>query len=326
MERASNLQDTIGQLFLAQQFEEVYQATTAEFRHYVTFEQFIELAIPFVAGVVKFQLEYDANMPHTKQMIWLDQERTKAIVVAFNEANEIESLFLTPFSTDDQANTRYTKNTYHYPFNGEWFVFWGGTNELINYHYAYESQRFAYDFVKVQDGSTYLHMPEHNESYFAYNEEMKAPLDGTVIEVVDGINDNIPGQMNEQNPAGNYGIMEHVNKEYSLLAHLVLGSITVQVGQRVKTGKTIGRCGNSGNSSEPHLHFQVMDAPSLANCKSLRIRFHDNVEPLQGDIVMSEKKQPLKKSFDEKADKFDFWISLMEMFIFIPRVVYQIFK
>lgn len=326
MERAANLQDTIGQLFLAQQFEEVYQATTAEFQHYVTYEQFIELAIPFVERVAQFQLEYDANMPHTKQMIWLDQEKTKAIVVAFNEANEIESLFLTPFTTDQKANQCYTKNSYYYPFKGEWFVFWGGTNELINYHYAYESQRFAYDFVKVQDGCTYRQTPEHNERYFAYNEEILAPLDGKVIEVVDTIIDNIPSQMDEQNPAGNYVIIEHANKEYSLLAHLVSNSITVCVGQPVKTGDIIGRCGNSGNSSEPHLHFQVMDAPSLIHCKSLRIRFHDNGEPLQGDTVTSETKHKPKKSFVEKTDKFDFFVTFVDILTLLPRAVWQFLK
>ena len=281
----------IGQLFLTQEFEEVYDATTADFQQYVTYDHFIQLAVPFVDGVEQFQLEHEANLPQSKQMIWLDQTKTKAIVVAFNEAGEIESLFITPFSTDEQANTCYTKNIYHYPFEGEWFVFWGGTNELINYHYAYESQRFAYDFIKVQDGFTYHRTPKHNTSYFAYNEQIKAPLDGTVIEVVDGIIDNTPGQMDEQNPAGNFVIIKHANEEYSLLAHLIPGSITVQVGQRVKTGETIGRCGNSGNSSEPHLHFQVMDAPSLINCKSLRIRFHNNEEPLQGDTIISEIKQ-----------------------------------
>ena len=326
MERAANLQDKIGQLFLAQQFEEVYQATTAEFQHYVTYEQFIELAIPFVEGVAQFQLEYDANMPHTKQMIWLDPKKTKAIVVAFNKVNEIESLFLTPFTTDKKANQRYTKNSYYYPFKGEWFVFWGGTNELINYHYAYESQRFAYDFVKVQDGCTYLHAPEHNQHYFAYNEEIIAPLDGKVIEVVDTIIDNIPSQMDEQNPAGNYVIIEHANKEYSLLAHLIPNSITVHVGQPVKTGDIIGRCGNSGNSSEPHLHFQVMDAPSLTQCKSLRIRFDDNGEPLQGDTVTSETKPKPIKSFEEKTDKVDFFVTFVEMLTLIPRAVWQFLK
>lgn len=288
MERVTNLQQTMGQLFLAQQFEEVYNATTAEFQDYVTYDQFLHLAIPFVEGVEQFQIEHEANLPQSKQMIWLDDMKTKAIVVAFNQANEIERLFLTPFTIDEQANKCYTKNTYHYPFKGEWFVFWGGANELINYHYAYESQRFAYDFVKVRDGLTYHQTPEHNDMYFAYNEEILAPLEGTVIEVVDGIVDNVPGQMDEQNPAGNFVIIEHANKEYSVLAHLIPSAITVRVGQHVKTGETIGRCGNSGNSSETHLHFQVMDAPSLASCKSLRIRFNSEHEPLQGDTIKSE--------------------------------------
>lgn len=97
--------------------------------------------------------------------------------------------------------------------------------------------------------------------------------------------------MNAEYPAGNYVIIEHENKEYSMLAHLKKNSIQVKVGELVKEGQHIGRCGNSGNSSEPHLHFQIMNSIDFESARSIRIRFKDDNKPIQGDtILMSEEK------------------------------------
>lgn len=78
--------------------------------------------------------------------------------------------------------------------------------------------------------------------------------------------------MYEMEPAGNVIIIEHTNHEYSMVAHLKKNSCLVQQGDTVKQGDVIALCGNSGNSSEAHIHFQVMDAPDFLNCQSLRIR------------------------------------------------------
>jgi murein DD-endopeptidase MepM/ murein hydrolase activator NlpD len=79
--------------------------------------------------------------------------------------------------------------------------------------------------------------------------------------------------MNPNQPEGNNVIIEHGNSEYSMLAHLNQGTISVKVGDFVKKGQVIGRCGNSGNSTEPHLNFQVMDTPDYLSGKSIRIQF-----------------------------------------------------
>lgn len=56
-------------------------------------------------------------------------------------------------------------------------------------------------------------------------------------------------------------------------------------GDKVKAGQLLGLCGNSGNSSEAHIHFQVMDHQDFLQAKSLRIKFHGGSEPIQGDFV-----------------------------------------
>ena len=64
-------------------------------------------------------------------------------------------------------------------------------------------------------------------------------------------------------PAGNHVVLDLGNGEYALLAHLQRGSVRVEAGDRVRAGDVLGLTGNSGNSSEPHLHFHVQDRPGL---------------------------------------------------------------
>src|SRR5699024_4210978 len=80
-------------------------------------------------------------------------------------------------------------------------------------------------------------------------------------------------------------IIQHAPKEYSVIAHFKKESINVDEGDIVQQGQVIGRCGNSGNSSEQHIHFQVMDKARLVRAKSFRIKSEDGSEPAQGDIV-----------------------------------------
>lgn len=72
---------------------------------------------------------------------------------------------------------------------------------------------------------------------------------------------------------GNYVLILHESGEYSLLAHLKKGSVQVRPGQRVRSGEVVGECGNSGHSTEPHLHFQFLDRPNLYRGISLPISF-----------------------------------------------------
>jgi murein DD-endopeptidase MepM/ murein hydrolase activator NlpD len=127
----------------------------------------------------------------------------------------------------------------------------------VNYHAALRDQRFAYDIVVARDGATHSGDGKHNTDYFAYGQAIVAPGDGVVATLEDGVPENVPGEMNPAHAAGNYVIVDHGDGEFPLLAHMIPGSFRVKVGDRVRAGQEIGRCGNSGNSSEPHLHYHV---------------------------------------------------------------------
>ncbi len=138
--------------------------------------------------------------------------------------------------------------------------------------HAHIAQRFAADWVRIDEaGRTFDGDAENNASYFAYGEDVFAVADSTVVAVRDDIPENVPGLMSRAVPvtldtlAGNFVVLDLHDGRYATYAHLQPGSIGVQPGQRVRRGEVLGRVGNSGNSTEPHLHFHVSDGPTLAS-------------------------------------------------------------
>ncbi|HEX8211565.1 MAG TPA: M23 family metallopeptidase [Longimicrobium sp.] len=162
-----------------------------------------------------------------------------------------------------EAPTRFlnytTRTELRLPFTGDWFVVWGGRSTFLNYHAAAADQRFAYDFLVVRDGSTFAGDAALNESYHCFGQPIVAPAAGVVRAAADGIEDNRPGVMNAREPLGNHVVLDHGNGEFSFLAHLQRGSVAVQPGREVRAGEVIGRCGNSGNSTEAHLHYHLQN-------------------------------------------------------------------
>jgi hypothetical protein len=144
-----------------------------------------------------------------------------------------------------------------------WFVLWGGNTREQNYHVAYPDQRHAFDFVAVRDGRTFAGDGKDDSDYFDWGRSVVAPAAGRVVETVDGLPDNVPGQTDAAHPFGNYIVLDLGNREYAVFAHLQNGSISVQPGEAVRTGAALGRCGNSGNTVQPHLHFHLQDRAAL---------------------------------------------------------------
>lgn len=191
------------------------------------------------------------------------------------------------------------------PFRGQWSVFWGGDTPEVNYHVVHESQRRATDLVVVDaSGKTHKGEGTKNDDYFAWGLDVLAVADGTVLTAIDGVPENVPGVLNPLFALGNSVVVEHAGPVYSFYAHLRPGKVKVKAGAKVKRGDLLGACGNSGNTSEPHLHFQLQDGPLVDHSWGVEPIFKNvtvsrggtsSVRPdytwLKGDLV-GEKKVP----------------------------------
>jgi Peptidase family M23 len=148
-------------------------------------------------------------------------------------------------------------------------------------------ERYAIDWVQIDltapgllDAATgypatFHGDPASNKSYLAYRQPLLAVADATVVAVTDGTADvaprtTVPGLRLDE--LGGNSVVLDIGGVYAFYGHLVPGSATVKVGDRVTRGKTIGLLGNSGNTSEAHLHFQLMRS----------------ISPLSGDNVPFE--------------------------------------
>jgi murein DD-endopeptidase MepM/ murein hydrolase activator NlpD len=158
----------------------------------------------------------------------------------------------------------------------------------INGH-AVIAQRFAIDWLQLNSEQlTHTGDPKDNKNYKAYGNDVLAVADATVAATKDGIPENVPGIASRAVPitletiAGNHIILDLGGGNYCMYAHLQPGSLRVKPGDKVKRGQVLGLLGNSGNSTEPHLHFQVMDGPSPLGAEGLPYHI-DSFELLSGD-------------------------------------------
>ncbi|ODV56416.1 M23 family metallopeptidase [Lysinibacillus sp. UBA5990] len=277
----------LSDVLLSGNFEKVYKQISEYFQNEVSLKQFQELCEEFNKDITKFILQ--SELPYdngAKQYVWTDDSGTKGIIAVFDVDYVIQALQLIPLAVHHETDEIFTKTNLHLPFRDEWFVFWGGTNKLVNYHYEFENQRYAYDFVIMNENRSYKSDPTLNESYFAFGKEYLAPADGVVVSMENNVEDNRPvGTFNEEQPLGNYVILDHGNEEFSYLVHFKHQSIVVKQGDKVKQGDLLGLVGNSGNSSEPHIHFHVADSPNPMNSKSIRINFNGKRDLIQGNFV-----------------------------------------
>lgn len=240
--------------------------------------------------------------PPSQAIVVAHCERGKLdITVWLDDDDKIIGLLFLPHKLELPVPER-NQTRLSLPFKGRWLVAWGGDTKELNQHHDVPNQRFAFDFLGVgADGKTRKGNSNINEDYYAFGREIVAPADGTVTDVITGVRDNVPGSMNPYSGLGNAVFIQHSKYEVSVLAHLKFGSIKVKVGDKVKTGQTIGLCGNSGNSSEPHLHYHLQNTPIIQDGTGIKCYFQKvevikdgkeqpkvNYSPIKGDIIAAE--------------------------------------
>lgn len=158
-----------------------------------------------------------------------------------------------PLTFPSDLETTTPAATIRIPSNEVLRVAWGGDSIKTNYHAMAPDQRWAYDLL-VEPAA---HGSEKLEDYGCYGTPVIAPVTARVHYARDGAPDEVPGKvsMNLKNPAGNTVVFELKTGTYLVIAHLKPGSVLVETGDQVAEGDQIGECGNSGNTSEPHIHI-----------------------------------------------------------------------
>lgn len=220
------------------------------------------------------------------------------ISISVNNNAEITGLYAKPYEelTEPALKRNITKMSM--PFKGEWTIFWGGDTKELNYHVVAKFQKNAFDIVvNNAEGKSYKSDGKINEDYYAFGKDLLAPCDAEVVLAVDGIKDNIPGILNPIYMLGNSVLLKTKNNEYILFAHFKQHSIKVKQGDLVKSGQVLGLCGNSGNSSEPHLHFHIQDAEDFAKATGVKCYF----DKLKVNDLLKTDYSPVKGDKCEQA-------------------------
>ncbi|MGE0705866.1 MAG: M23 family metallopeptidase, partial [Vicinamibacterales bacterium] len=164
------------------------------------------------------------------------------------------------------------------PLEGPVTVAWGGRSPGRNYHVGSPAERWAFDLLITVDGVSHRNAGKVVTDYYAYDTPVHAPADGLVVSVRDGVPDAVPGEAEPDQVGGNTIVMEVAPNQYLFLVHLKAGSLRVAPGERVKRGDIVAHVGNSGNTSEPHLHIHLQDAPSLERAQGIPFYFSNYVD------------------------------------------------
>lgn len=195
------------------------------------------------------------------------------------------------------------------PVRGRWLAVNSPASKVPSHGVHSAGQTYAIDL---------LHWPdEHQEwkpihrrpltrrpsSFPAFGQPIYAPVDGTVVRARDWWRDHrsrnsvpallyfyLEGTVRElAGPSallGNHLVIDSGDGTFAALAHLKRRSITVAKGQRVRAGQQLAECGNSGNTSEPHLHFQLMDRADVAIAAGLPFAFTRHETPKNGEAFV----------------------------------------
>ncbi|MBC7987907.1 MAG: M23 family metallopeptidase, partial [Sphingomonadaceae bacterium] len=202
-------------------------------------------------------------------------------------------------------------HSYRFPMEGVWFI--GAGASLHSHHRWMIAEEFGLDILRIGgDGATHRGDGSAFSDYLAYSAEVRAAAAGEVVAAVDGIAEDLgamqrAGESDEdynrrlladqarrlsggdEAIIGNHVVIRHQGDEYSVYAHLQPGSVRVRVGQELAAGEVLGLLGSSGNSTEPHLHFQLCDGPRPLHCAGIPIAFEGfDAPPQTGDIVGGE--------------------------------------
>ncbi|MFX1706870.1 peptidoglycan DD-metalloendopeptidase family protein [Chitinophaga sp. CC14] len=273
---------------------------------YAIFSPQAQIALP-LDKTVAFLTKLKSNYGNITKRAFLEYKSAFAVYkttfekgvlslsISANKDSAITGLYAKPYEPDTLPVMQRNITAMRLPFKGEWTVFWGGDTKELNYHVVVKFQKNAFDIViNNPEGRSFRTSGKTNEDYYAFGQPIIAPCDGEVVWAVDGVKDNVPGELNPMYVPGNAVLLKTQNKEYVFFAHFKQNSIKVKQGDQIKQGQLIGLCGNSGNSSEPHLHFHLQNVENLNQATGVKCYFEKlevngllktDYSPIKGDKI-----------------------------------------
>ncbi|MEV7425583.1 M23 family metallopeptidase [Streptomyces sp. NPDC091212] len=198
------------------------------------------------------------------------------------------------------------------PVAGRWSVLNSPADKVPSHGTHGYGQTYAIDIVAEPAPGARPHfsrlwpVARRNEDFPAFGEPLLAVADATVVHATDRRRDHLSrnslpavaylllleSAAREMGGAGfivgNHLVLDLGGGTYAMYAHLQRGSLRVRAGDRVREGQVLARCGNSGNSSEPHLHFQLMDHPDLDVAHGIPFRWRDIGVPANGEVFRTD--------------------------------------
>ena len=244
-----------------------------------------------IAAVFSFRRIQPADKPPKKVVMILGIGLHALLIIFFSGLNWFS---FRGYRTPDQSIELVS------PFrSGKQVVLHGGASPFTNGHFHVRPQNHALDIVGLnamgmRAGS--IAGGADLEKYVIYGEQIYSPVDGTVAIVVDEFEDQNPPKTDVEHLAGNHILIESGEVEI-LLAHLKKGSIAVKVGDRVTINSLLGQVGNTGNTSEPHLHIHVERGgtpKTILNGEANPFTI-DQQYLVRGDVMKSQAKDDAKR-------------------------------
>lgn len=247
----------------------------------------IPILQPSETGVIYFLLTFSHDSKYVENTFYIESDSNKSVIIP----NQLIISKCNPIMINP-------------PLKGKnWYAADGPSNDSSHRRIILTlngdtviPERFAVDFIQYGKKGLIKGDPSLNESYYGYRSPIFSVANGKVIDLKDGFPDNIPGQTPPiplEDSGGNYLIIQLDNCHDVLYAHIVPGTIKVNIGDYVHEGQLLGLLGNSGNSEFPHLHFQIntkvlpignSNQPSLLNCQG--VPWHLNKFILEDYVII----------------------------------------
>lgn len=264
----------------------------------VWLRNFIIIILVLVIDIIRFKIKHMKST--TQETKTLQNKSTRAVcLVVLSAAVIVTMINIITYNNSKMKIDLNDGVSGTLPFHGRWIVGNSPAQEIPSHGTDMFGVGYAIDFIAINEQNRTsesiswrsMFTTEKPEVFYAFGQQVLSPVSGTIVAIHDGEPDHearrsliahlpyILGEASRINAgvnsiAGNYVIIEpDETGAFIGIVHLQLDSIQVTEGQHISKGEHIGNCGNSGNSTQPHIHIQAMDSTDLSIAKGIPLYF-----------------------------------------------------